>query len=135
MLGDGQSDVSYARGNAPRSPEPSLLHRVVREQLETFLARARSRGHPAPRFVEQELGAYLRCGGGSRRLPRVRRPGQVLLLRCVLPRRRQNIQIHGGMGFTWEHPAHLYFKRAKSSGLLYGEAAHHREVLAESLGL
>ena len=62
MLGDDQFDASYARRNAPRSPEQSLLHRVVREQLETFLARARSRGHPAPRFVEQELGAYLRCG-------------------------------------------------------------------------
>ena len=30
----------------------------------------------------------------------------------------ENIQIHGGIGFTWEHPAHLYFKRAKSSELL-----------------
>jgi alkylation response protein AidB-like acyl-CoA dehydrogenase len=47
----------------------------------------------------------------------------------------ENIQIHGGMGFTWEHPAHLYFKRAKASDLLYGEAAHHREVLAGKLGL
>jgi len=42
----------------------------------------------------------------------------------------ENIQIHGGMGFTWEHPAHLYFKRAKASDLLFGDAAHHREVLA-----
>jgi alkylation response protein AidB-like acyl-CoA dehydrogenase len=47
----------------------------------------------------------------------------------------ENIQIHGGMGFTWEHPAHLYFKRAKASGLLFGEAAHHREVLAGLIGL
>jgi alkylation response protein AidB-like acyl-CoA dehydrogenase len=47
----------------------------------------------------------------------------------------QNIQIHGGMGFTWEHPAHLYFKRAKASALLLGDAAHHREVLAGRLGL
>ena len=46
-----------------------------------------------------------------------------------------NIQIHGGMGFTWEHPAHLYFKRAKASELLFGDPAHHREVLAEQLGL
>jgi alkylation response protein AidB-like acyl-CoA dehydrogenase len=45
------------------------------------------------------------------------------------------IQIHGGMGFTWEHPAHLYFKRAKASDLLFGEAAHHREVLAELIGI
>ena len=33
----------------------------------------------------------------------------------------ENIQIHGGIGFTWEHPAHLYFKRAKSSELLFGD--------------
>jgi alkylation response protein AidB-like acyl-CoA dehydrogenase len=45
------------------------------------------------------------------------------------------IQIHGGMGFTWEHPAHLYFKRAKASELLFGDAAHHRELLADRVGL
>jgi hypothetical protein len=39
------------------------------------------------------------------------------------------------MGFTWEHPAHLYFKRAKASDLLFGDAAHHREALADCLGL
>src|SRR6266850_294633 len=47
----------------------------------------------------------------------------------------ETIQIHGGMGFTWEHPAHLYFKRAKSSDLLFGDAAHHREKLAECVGI
>ena len=47
----------------------------------------------------------------------------------------ENIQIHGGMGFTWEHPAHLYFKRAKSSELLFGSPAQHRERIAERLGL
>ncbi len=46
-----------------------------------------------------------------------------------------NIQIHGGMGFTWEHPAHLYFKRAKASELLFGDAAYHREALANRIGL
>jgi alkylation response protein AidB-like acyl-CoA dehydrogenase len=47
----------------------------------------------------------------------------------------ENIQVHGGIGFTWEHDAHLYFKRAKSSELLFGEPAHHRAVLAARLGL
>jgi alkylation response protein AidB-like acyl-CoA dehydrogenase len=47
----------------------------------------------------------------------------------------ENIQIHGGMGFTWEHPAHLYFKRAKASELLFGDGAHHREALANRVGL
>jgi alkylation response protein AidB-like acyl-CoA dehydrogenase len=45
------------------------------------------------------------------------------------------IQIHGGMGFTWEHPAHLYFKRAKSSSLLFGDPLHHREKLAKRIGI
>jgi alkylation response protein AidB-like acyl-CoA dehydrogenase len=42
----------------------------------------------------------------------------------------ENIQIHGGIGFTWEHPAHMYFKRAKSSELLFGDPTYHRELLA-----
>ncbi len=46
-----------------------------------------------------------------------------------------NLQIHGGMGFTWEHPAHLYLKRAKASELLFGSAAHHREELARIVGI
>lgn len=45
------------------------------------------------------------------------------------------IQIHGGMGFTWELPVHLYFKRAKASELLFGDAAHHREALAQRVGI
>jgi alkylation response protein AidB-like acyl-CoA dehydrogenase len=47
----------------------------------------------------------------------------------------ENIQIHGGIGFTWEHPAHLYFKRAKSSELLFGDPSYHRELLAQRLGI
>ncbi|GAB4053547.1 acyl-CoA dehydrogenase family protein [Catellatospora paridis] len=40
------------------------------------------------------------------------------------------VQMHGGIGFTWEHPAHLYLKRAKSAAVAYGTAAHHRAALA-----
>ncbi len=47
----------------------------------------------------------------------------------------ENIQIHGGIGFTWEHDAHLYFKRAKSSELMFGSPSAHRKVLAQRLGL
>ncbi len=47
----------------------------------------------------------------------------------------ENIQIHGGIGFTWEHPAHLYFKRAKSSELLFGDPTYHRELLARRIGI
>ena len=43
-------------------PEQTLLHEVVREQLESFLSRAREQGSPVARFVERELRAYLDCG-------------------------------------------------------------------------
>ena len=45
------------------------------------------------------------------------------------------IQVHGGIGFTWEHPAHLYFRRAKSNELLFGTPDYHRELAAQHLGL
>ncbi len=47
----------------------------------------------------------------------------------------ENIQIHGGIGFTWDYPAHLYFKRAKSSELLFGDPTYHRELLAQRIGI
>ena len=47
----------------------------------------------------------------------------------------ENIQLHGGIGFTWEHDAHLYFKRAKASELFLGDASYHREHLATRIGL
>jgi alkylation response protein AidB-like acyl-CoA dehydrogenase len=46
-----------------------------------------------------------------------------------------NLQIHGGMGYTWEHSAHLYLKRARSSAVLLGDAAMHRERVADQIGL
>ncbi len=49
-------------GYTPHLPQHTLLHRVIREHLEPFLARARTREQPAPHFVEQELRAFLRCG-------------------------------------------------------------------------
>ena len=47
----------------------------------------------------------------------------------------ETIQVHGGIGFTWEHPAHLYFKRAKSSELFLGTPAYHRELICRALGV
>ncbi len=47
----------------------------------------------------------------------------------------ESIQIHGGVGFTWEYDVHLYFKRAKSSESLLGDAPYHRELVARSMGL
>jgi alkylation response protein AidB-like acyl-CoA dehydrogenase len=48
---------------------------------------------------------------------------------------RENIQIHGGIGFTWEHDCHLYYRRAKSSELFLGDPTYHRELIADRLGI
>jgi alkylation response protein AidB-like acyl-CoA dehydrogenase len=45
----------------------------------------------------------------------------------------ETIQIHGGIGFTWEHDAHLYYRRAKSSEQFLGSPAEHRDELARRL--
>ncbi|MFD7516486.1 acyl-CoA dehydrogenase family protein [Streptomyces niveus] len=45
------------------------------------------------------------------------------------------VQLHGGIGFTWEHPAHLYVRRARSGEVLFGTADQHRARLAELIGL
>jgi alkylation response protein AidB-like acyl-CoA dehydrogenase len=45
------------------------------------------------------------------------------------------IQVHGGIGCTWEHDAHLYFKRARSSATLFGDATYHRARCADRIGI
>jgi alkylation response protein AidB-like acyl-CoA dehydrogenase len=48
---------------------------------------------------------------------------------------KEGIQIHGGIGYTWEHDMHLYVKRIKSSEQLFGTSAQHRARLADTLGV
>jgi alkylation response protein AidB-like acyl-CoA dehydrogenase len=45
------------------------------------------------------------------------------------------LQVFGGVGFTWEYDVHLYFKRARSSANLLGDASWHRELVARAIGL
>ena len=45
-----------------------------------------------------------------------------------------NIQVHGGIGFTWEHPAHLYLRRARSDAQLFGAPSWHRERYLQQIG-
>jgi alkylation response protein AidB-like acyl-CoA dehydrogenase len=46
-----------------------------------------------------------------------------------------SLQVHGGIGFTWEHDLHWFLKRAKTDGVLYGSARDHRERVAELAGM
>jgi alkylation response protein AidB-like acyl-CoA dehydrogenase len=42
----------------------------------------------------------------------------------------EGVQLHGGIGFTWEHPAHLYHKRALADAIALGSADRHKAALA-----
>jgi alkylation response protein AidB-like acyl-CoA dehydrogenase len=47
----------------------------------------------------------------------------------------ENLQVHGGIGFTWEHDAHIYLKRAKASSLLLGGPRYQRDLLGKAIGI
>lgn len=47
----------------------------------------------------------------------------------------ETIQVHGGIGFTWEHDAHVYLKRAKASSLVLGGPRHQRDLLGSAIGI
>jgi alkylation response protein AidB-like acyl-CoA dehydrogenase len=51
------------------------------------------------------------------------------LSRCAA----ENIQIHGGIGVTWEHDAHLYYRRSVSAGQMFGSSDKHRDLVARAL--
>jgi len=48
---------------------------------------------------------------------------------------QEAVQLHGGIGFTWEHPAHLYLKRAKADSIAFGTPDAHRAALASLVNL
>ena len=72
---------------------------------------------------------------GSEELPAAAALAKAYCSDAYLHAAAENIQIHGGIGFTWEHPAHLYYRRAKSSDLLFGDATYQRELLAQRIGI
>ncbi|MET7725101.1 acyl-CoA dehydrogenase family protein [Streptomyces mirabilis] len=79
--------------------------------------------------------ALLTAESEAPELPAVASLAKAFCSDACLQATAENIQVHGGIGFTWEHPAHLYLKRAKTSQLLFGDPAYHRELLAQRIGL
>ncbi len=70
---------------------------------------------------------------GSDELPLVASLAKACCSEAYFRAAADNIQIHGGIGFTWEHDAHLYYRRAKSAEVMLGTPAEHREIAARYL--
>ena len=129
-------------GGAQRCLEMAVDYAKVREQFGRPIGSFQAvKHHCANMLVEVEqakAAAYYAASSAADRkddLPAVANLAKAFCSEAYFHITETCVQVHGGIGFTWEHPAHLYYKRAKSSEILLGTATHHRELLAERIGV
>ncbi|MFD3542686.1 acyl-CoA dehydrogenase family protein [Streptomyces sp. NPDC058662] len=115
--------VGYVRGrhqfNRPVGSFQALKHRLARLWLDVASARAAARA------------AAAALAGGGADAPLTVAVAQAYCSGVAVRAAEECVQLHGGIGMTWEHPAHLYLKRAKADSLALGTAGHHRGLVAE----
>jgi alkylation response protein AidB-like acyl-CoA dehydrogenase len=129
-------------GGATRCLDLSVGYAMVREQFGRPIGSFQAIKHKcANLLLEVESGrsavyhASAALAGGE---PDAALAASVAYVHCSQAFTRaakECIQIHGGIGYTWEHDAHLYLRRAKSSELLFGPPARQRTRLAELAGI
>ncbi len=129
-------------GGAQRALEMAVEYAKLREQFGRPIGSFQAIKHKcASMLVEVESmksAAYYglwAVASGSDELPVVASIAKVCCSDGYTTVTSENIQIHGGIGFTWEHPAHLYFKRARSSRVLLGGPDYHRDLIARLAGI
>ncbi|MFD4899281.1 acyl-CoA dehydrogenase family protein [Streptomyces sp. NPDC058411] len=104
--------------NRPVGSFQSLKHRMAQLWLEVVSARAAARN------------AADALATGSPDAPLAVAVAQAYCSEVAVHAAEECVQLHGGIGMTWEHPAHLYLKRAKADSIAYGTAGRHREAVA-----
>ncbi|WP_285565577.1 MULTISPECIES: acyl-CoA dehydrogenase family protein [unclassified Streptomyces] len=104
--------------NRPIGSFQSLKHRMAQLWLEVVSARAAARN------------AADALATGSPDTPLAVAVAQAYCSRVAVHAAEECVQLHGGIGMTWEHPAHLYLKRAKADATAFGTAGRHRETVA-----
>ncbi|MFI6082895.1 acyl-CoA dehydrogenase family protein [Streptomyces sp. NPDC051217] len=109
--------------NRPIGSFQALKHRMAQLWLEVVSARAAAR-NAADALATESPGAPLAVA-----------VAQAYCGRVAVHAAEECVQLHGGIGMTWEHPAHLYLKRAKSDEIALGSTGSHRERLAELTAL
>jgi alkylation response protein AidB-like acyl-CoA dehydrogenase len=130
-------------GGAQRCLDMAVEYAKVRQQFGRPIGSFQAIKHKcADMLIEVESGrsaAYyamsVAADGPAEELPIAAALAKAYCSDAFTHVAKENIQIHGGIGFTWEHDAHLYLRRAKSSQLLFGTPARHRERLADLVGI
>ncbi|MFD7609425.1 acyl-CoA dehydrogenase family protein [Streptomyces sp. NPDC059828] len=122
-----EETVRYTREryqfNRPVGSFQALKHRMARLWLDVVNARAAARS-AADALATGSDDAALSVS-----------VAQAFCSRVAVHAAEECVQLHAGIGMTWEHPAHLYLKRAKTDELALGTPGRHKEVLAELVGL
>jgi alkylation response protein AidB-like acyl-CoA dehydrogenase len=125
-------------GVAERLREDALAYAQMRMQFGRPIASFQSMKHKqADMLIDVELAksaAYYAAAAlddGDDDVPAVASLAKAAASEACLQTAIHAIQIHGGIGFTWDNDTHLWFKRAKSSEVLLGDAHHHRELMMQ----
>jgi alkylation response protein AidB-like acyl-CoA dehydrogenase len=128
--------VSYAKERVqfgrPIGSFQAIKHKCADMMVELESARSAAY-YAACVAAEVPPGAY--ADGLAGELPGVASLARAACSDACIRCAADCLQIHGGVGFTWEYDAHLYFKRARSSEVLLGDPAWHRERIAREIGL
>ena len=130
-------------GGAQKVLEMTVEYAKVREQFGRPIGSFQAVQHKCANMMVDVEGREVRrllrrVGGQQRRGRRAARCRGVAKAAASDAYRRtaaDGIQVHGGIGFTWDHDMHLYFKRAKSSEFTFGDANFNREIVAQLIGL
>ncbi|MEU2713191.1 acyl-CoA dehydrogenase family protein [Streptomyces sp. NPDC007205] len=108
--------------NRPVGGFQALKHRLAQLWLEVVNLRAAARASAAALASGEEVEVSVAVA-------------QAYAAPVAVHAVEEALQLHGGIGMTWEHPIHLYLKRAKADSIAYGTAGAHREALAELVDL
>lgn len=129
-------------GAAERCLDMSVEYAKVRQQFGRVIGSFQAIKHKCADMlmrVESARSAAFYASAmasqGSQGVPEAASTAKAYCSDTLFECAAENIQVHGGIGVTWEHPAHLYFKRAKSSESMFGDAAVHRGRIANLIGL
>jgi alkylation response protein AidB-like acyl-CoA dehydrogenase len=134
--------ASESVGAASRCFEITLAYLAERIQFGRPIGSFQALKHRcADMFVALESArstaqyASWAVDGAPEELPTVAPLAQLVSGQALLQIAGEAIQLHGGIGFTWEHDAHLYFKRAKATELLSGGHRQLRRIVGERAGI
>ncbi|MGW1323298.1 acyl-CoA dehydrogenase family protein [Streptomyces antibioticus] len=108
--------------NRPVGGFQALKHRLAQLWLEVVNLRAAARGAADALATGHDVEVAVAVA-------------QAYAASVAVRAAEEALQLHGGIGMTWEHPVHLCLKRAKADSIAYGTAGAHREALAELVDL